>query len=156
MQTALRAVSAREALTPLAVLVPILATVAGSFWALTVFPPLIVLIVAVGLTLTALAGKRSCGSRHALAVAGFTLIAAVGAVFLVLWFFVSSSTCGKVVDGAWQWLPFTVGALVYFALGIYGFRTDRATAIVPMALIGGVIATLVLLTLVPGTPGFCD
>ena len=34
-------------------------------------------------------------------------------------------------------------ALVFFALGSFGFRTQRAAAIVPMAL-------------VPGTPGTCE
>jgi hypothetical protein len=154
---ATRAVSAgRDWLTPLAVLVPILATAAATFWALTFWPPLMLVTIAGGLAVTAFAGTRTYGAGTALAVAGLTLVAGVVALFLATVTLSSGSICGKTVAGAWQWVPFAGGALVYFALGTYGFRTDRPHSIVPLALLGGVIAMLILLALVPGTPGYCD
>jgi len=61
-----RAVSARGSLTPLAVLVPILATLVGSSWAFTIFPPLALLAIAAGLTATAVAGHYTYGIRPSL------------------------------------------------------------------------------------------
>jgi ABC-type enterochelin transport system permease subunit len=156
MQTALRAVSVRGVLTPLAVLVPILATVAAATWALTVFPPLILVAVAGGLTATAFAGKRPYGIGTSLVTGGVTLVAGAVGLFIVLVVSFSSSICGKTIADAWVWVPLTGGALVYFALGIYGFLTDRAPYVVPMALLFGVLMMLLLIYLVPGSPGFCD
>jgi hypothetical protein len=82
----LRAVSAESWLTPLAVLVPIAGTLVLAAWALTIFPPLDLLVIVGGLAMT---------------------------------------------------------ALVFFALGGFGFCTQRAATIVPMAL-------------VPETPGTCE
>ena len=150
---ALRAVSAKSSwLTPLAVLVPILATVVAAFWALNVRQSLILEIIAGGLAVTAIAGSFTYGALRALAVAGLALVASVVALYLSLVVFKGIAVCGKDIPGAWFWIPFTGGALVYFALGSYGFRTRRAHSIVPLALLGGVMAMLQLVALVPGTP----
>jgi hypothetical protein len=45
---------------------------------------------------------------------------------------------------------------VYFVLGSFGFRTFRASSVVPMAFLFGVLMTFLLVAAVPGTPGFCE
>jgi hypothetical protein len=151
-----RAVPARSLLTPLAVLVPILGTVLGAFWALTVWPPLALLAIAAGFAFTAVAGRRTYGVRRSLVAAALTVVA--GAVALMLWalFGPFTSICGKSLDTAWLWLPYTGGALVYFVLGSFGFRTFRASSVVPMAFLFGVLMMFLLVAAVPGTPGFCE
>jgi hypothetical protein len=152
----LRAASARSLLTPLAVLVPILATVVFAAWAFTTWPPLALVAISGGLAVTAVAGRYTCGVRTALVSAAFTLLAAV--VALPLWYAlaINTSICGKTVDSAWEWLPPTVGVLVFFAMGSRGFRTDRASSMVPMALLFGILVTLLLVAAVPGTQGACE
>jgi chromate transport protein ChrA len=83
----LRAVSAESWLTPLAVLVPIAGTLVLAAWALTIFPPLDLLVIVGGLAMTAAAVRHTYGTRTSLAR--------------------------------------VVGALVFFALGGFGFRTQR-------------------------------
>ena len=151
-----RALSGAKLLTPLAVLVPILAIPVGSFWAITVFPPLALLVIAAGLAATAFTGSRTYGLRTSLIAAGLTFLAAV--VALPVWYGLSinTSVCGKNVEAAWAWLPLTVGAVVFFALGSAGLRTGRAVAMVPMALLAGALATFLLYAAVPGTQGTCE
>ena len=152
-----RAVSARrDWLTPLAVLVPILATLAGTAWAFTVFPPLDLLVIPCGLAVTAVAGRRTFGARRSLVAGDCTLLAGLAAI--LVWYGVSidTSICGKNVDHAWRSLAYAAGAVVFFALGSFGFRTYRATSIVPMSLLAGVIAMLLVLVAAPGTPGVCE
>jgi hypothetical protein len=156
MQTALRAVSARETLTPLAVLVPILAMLAGTAWAFTVFPPLALLVIGVGLAATAAAGRRTYGARTSLVAGACTLAASLVAVLLWWWISVDASLCGKSMDGRWTALGYVAGALVFFALGSYGLRTYRAASIVPLALIAAVLAMQLVFIVAPGTPGFCE
>jgi hypothetical protein len=151
----LRAVSARDWLTPLAVLVPILATLAAAVAALTTWP-LIPVAIAAGLAVTAVAGRRTYGARISLSTAGVTLVAGVVALFISFWAVLSTSICGKSIADAWLWLPWTGGVLVYLAVGIYGFRAARPVFVVPIGLLFGVITLLVLMRLVPGTPGYCD
>jgi hypothetical protein len=74
-----RAVSARRWLAPLAVLVPIGATLAGAAWAVTVSPPLALLVIAGGLVATAAGGHRAYGTRASLVAAAWTLLAGVAA-----------------------------------------------------------------------------
>ena len=155
--TALRAVSARTSwLTPLAVLVPILATLIGTLWAVTVFPPLALLVVVGGLAVTAFSGRHTYGVRSSLVAASLTLVAGVVAFFLSFAVLDSTSICGKVVPDRWLWVPPTGGALVYFALGSFGFRTGRASAVVPLAYLGGVVTIFLLVAALPGTQGVCD
>ncbi len=152
----LRAASARSLLTPLAVLVPILATPLVAFWALTIWPPLALLAIVGGLAATAVAGRYTYGVRASLVPAVLTLLA--GVVALPVWYAISINTsiCGKTVDTAWAWLPPTIGVLVFLVMGSRGFRTDRASSMVPMALLFGVLATLLLVAAVPGTQGACE
>jgi hypothetical protein len=152
-----RAVSARrDWLTPLAVLVPILATLASAAWAFTLFPPLDLLVIPCGLAVTAFAGSGTLGARTSLVAGACTLLAGLAAV--LLWYGVSidTSICGKEVDQAWRSFAYALGALVFFALGSFGLRTDRATSIVPLALLAGVVAMLTVLVAAPGTPGVCE
>ncbi len=151
-----RAVSARDWLTPLAVLVPILATVVGAAWAFTVFPPLALLVIAGGLTVTAFAGRPTYGARVSLLAGTFTVLA--GPIAAYLWYAVSLSTsvCGKDVDSAWTALACGLGAVVFFVLGSFGLRTYRPMSIMPLALLAGVFAMFLVFAVAPGTPGFCE
>jgi hypothetical protein len=54
------------------------------------------------------------------------------------------------------WLPLTVGATVFLGVGSFGFRTERAGAVVPMALLLGVLAMALLYAAVPGARGICE
>jgi hypothetical protein len=153
---AARAVSARDWLTPLAVLVPILATVVAAFVVLNLRPPLTLAPVPAGLAVTAIAGRRTPGIPLSLATA-FLTFAAGGVAFLIFATVgYSSSICGKTVTDGWLWIAVTAGALVYFAVGIFGFRTSREVFVVPLGLLFGALTVLALFFLVPGTPGFCD
>jgi hypothetical protein len=156
MQAALRAVSARETLTPLAVLVPILAMLVGAALAFTVFPPLAILVIGVGLAATATAGRHTYGARTSL-VAG---ACALPAAFIAFWLWwavsISESICGKSVGTGWTVLVCTVGALVFFVLGSFGLRTYRGASIVPLALVAAVLAMVLVFAVVPGTTGFCE
>ena len=156
MQTALRAVSVRETLTPLAVLVPIAAMLVAAFWALTAFPPLALLVIGAGLAAAAAAGRGTYGARTAL-VAGVCTIPAAFVSFWV-WYAVSIATsiCGKDVGAAWTVLACILGALVFFALGSFGLRTYRATTIVPLSLLAAVLTMLLVFVVAPGAPGFCE
>ncbi|HJU36909.1 MAG TPA: hypothetical protein VJ716_05780 [Gaiellaceae bacterium] len=151
-----RAVSARDWLTPLAVLIPIGLTPVGVVAAMATWPPLAIVAVAGGLAATMIAGRRTCGVAASLVAAVLTWVAAV--VSLVLWVAVSINTsiCGKTMDHAWAWLPFTGGAVVFLAVGSFGFRTGRASSVVPLAFLGGVIVLFLLLAAVPGTHEVCE
>ena len=151
-----RAVPARGLLAPLAVLVPILATVVGAAVAFTVFPPLALLVIAIGLTVTAFAGRPTYGTRVSLVAATCTLLACP-VVFFIWWAIsINTSICGKDVGSAWTVLACILGALVFFAVGSFGLRTYRAVAIMPMALLAAVLAMLLMFAVAPGAPGFCE
>jgi hypothetical protein len=152
-----RAVTARDWLTPLAVLVPILATAAAALVALASWPPLVPVAVLLGLAVTARAGRRTYGVRISLLTALLTLVADVVALFIAFAVSINNaSVCGKTIADGWLWLPWTGGVLVYFAVGTYGLRTGRALFLVPLALLFGVLTVLTLIALVPGTHEFCD
>jgi hypothetical protein len=156
MQTALRAVSARESLTPLAVLVPIGAMLVGAFWALVTFPPLALLVIGAGLAATAAAGRRTYGARTSLIAGACTLPAAFVAFWLWIAVSINTSICGKTIGSGWTALACIAGVLVFVALGSFGLRTGRAASIVPMALLAAVLAILLVLAVAPGTPGTCE
>jgi hypothetical protein len=150
------AVSARASLTPLAVLVPILATVVGAFWAFTVFPPLALLVIAGGLAVTAYAGRPTYGARRSVAAAGCTLLVCP-VVFIVSYVVaINTSICGKNMGSGWTALACVLGALIFFALGSLGVRNYHAAWVTPMALVAGVLGMLLVLAVAPGTPGFCE
>ncbi|HEY7422300.1 MAG TPA: hypothetical protein VH541_09830 [Gaiellaceae bacterium] len=156
MQVALRAVSARNLLTPLAVLVPILATVVAPWLGLAGGALLVLLALVVGFVATAIGGHFTYGVRVSLVTAALTLL--TGFVAIVVWYAVSinMSICGKDIDPAWAWLPLTGGALVFFVVGSIGFRSGRPWSMVPMALLAGVLAMATLIAVVPGTQGTCE
>jgi hypothetical protein len=159
---ATRAVSAGKSwLTPLAILFPIAATPLAAFWALTVDPvttgPMFAgLVLIAGLTATGFAGRLTYGYARSVITAIVTWVA--GILALPVWYVLSfnSSFCGKNVDDSWAWLPVTGGALVFFALGCFGFRSDRGVWVTPIAFLLGVLATTLLYVVVPGTQGVCE
>jgi hypothetical protein len=154
---ATRAVSAgKDWLTPLAVLVPILAMLVGAGWAFTFFPPLAILVICVGLAATAAAGRRTYGTRTSLIAGACTLPAALVAFAVWVAASINTSLCGKNLGNGWVVLAYAVGALAFFALGSFGLRTHRAASIVPLALLAGVLATLLVSVVAPGTPGICE
>src|SRR6266516_1414454 len=156
MQMALRAVSARESLTPLAVLVPIGAMLVGAFWAFMTSPPLAILVIGGGLAATAAAGRRTYGARTSLVAGACTLPAAFVALWLWWAISINTSICGKTVSSGWTGLACTAGALVFFALGSFGLRTGRAASILPMALLAAVLAMLLVFAVAPSTTGTCE
>jgi hypothetical protein len=151
-----RAVSAERWLTPLAVLILILATVVAAFVTLNLRPPLVLVAVPAGLAITAIAGRRTYGLPISLATAGLTLAAGTVAFVVFAWASWTSSICGKTIADGWLWPTLATGAFVYFGVGIYGLRTGREVYVVPAALLSGALTVLALFYLVPGTPGFCD
>lgn len=151
-----RAVSARDWLAPLAVLIPIGAMLVGAAWAFTASPPLALLVICGGLAVTASAGRPSYGARVSLVTAAITLPAAFAAFVLWVWIAVGTSLCGKDVSGGWTALACTVGALVFLALGSYGLRTWRPWTIVPLAVLAAAISIALVFAAAPGTPGFCE
>jgi hypothetical protein len=156
MQTALRAVSVRGVLTPLAVLVPILATVLGAAAAFILFPPLALLVIAVGLVVTGFAGRTTYGARVSVAAGGCTLLALPIAFVIWLWAGIDSSLCGKDVGSVWIALAATLGVLVFLGTGSFGLRTYRALAIMPLAFLAAVITMLLVVGVAPGSHSFCE
>ena len=130
META--AAPAREWLAPLAVLVWILATVVGGVWCLADgHRSLLVAVLPGGLALTALAGRRAYGMMTPFLAGFFTLLACFPAFVIVLWASYQSPICSKEIHGIWNAVLILGGLLVFFALGVFGFRTRFAPAIVP-------------------------
>ena len=151
-----RAVSATKWLAPLAVLVPLVATLIGAAWAWTISPPLVIPVAVGGLVVTAAAGRRHYGIRVPLLAATWTLLAVPVALFLWVAVILNTSICGKNIDGSWTASACVAGAVVFFALGSFGLRSYRATAIVPLALLAGVLTVLLVWAVAPGSPGYCD
>ena len=157
----MRAVSARKSLTPLAVLIPIVATPVAAIWALSTDPTTTgavyaVLVFAVGLAAIRVAGRFTYGGTVSLASALLTWL--VGFLALPLWYIVSINTslCGRSIASGWGWLPPTGGALVFALVGGWGLRTHRGPWAVPLALVLGALVVLGLVLVVPGTRGFCE
>jgi hypothetical protein len=152
----LRAVPAQRLLAPLAVLVPILAMLVGTAWAITTFPPLAILTISGGLAATAAAGRHTYGARISLIAGACALPAAVISFYLWWGISVDESLCGKDVTGGWTALAYVAGALVFFALGSFGFQTGRAAWIVPLAVVAAALAMSAVFVVAPGAPGFCE
>lgn len=156
-----RAVSARDWLTPLAVLIPIGATPPLAFWALstdpfTTGPVFALLVLAAGVAAVVAAGRHDYGTAYSLGTAFFTWV--VGLISLPFWYAagINSSVCGKDVATAWEWLPATGAAIAFLALGSFGLRTGRGIMVVPLAGVLALIVLFLLTAVVPGQPGFCD
>lgn len=157
-----RAVSAgRSWLTPLAVLVPLVATPVVGLWALETDPVGVgvvfaVLVFAAGLMAIRLAGRSEYGSAVSIGTALVTWV--VGFLGLPLWYFLSieTSACGKEIGAGWVWLPPAVGALVFALVGGWGLRTHRGLWVVPLALVFAALVVFGLVLAVPGNQGTCE
>jgi hypothetical protein len=156
---ATRAAPAASLLTPLAVLVPIVASPAVALWVLSTHQPaapvLSLLVFAGGLTAVVVVGRFTYGWR----VSVLTTIATwgVGIVAWPLWYAISINTsiCGKSIDSGWGWLPPTGGAIAFTLTGGWGLREYRIWG-VPLALVVAFVVVLLLVLAVPGTNGFCE
>jgi hypothetical protein len=157
-----RAVSARRSwLTPLAVLVPLVATPLLGLWALESDPAGVgvvfaVLVFAAGLMTIRVAGRAEYGSAVSIGTALVTWV--VGFLGLPLWYFLSieTSACGKDIGDGWVWLPPTAGVLVFAVVGGWGLRTHRGLWVVPLALVLAALVVFGLVLAVPGTQGTCE
>ena len=156
-----RAVSSRDWLTPLTLLIPIGATPPLGLWALSIDPlttglVVALLVIAAGLVAILVAGHHSYGIAYSLSTAVFTWVVEI--ISLPFWYAASikSSVCGKDVAAAWEWLPPTGAALAFLALGSFGLRTGRGIMLVPLAGVLALIVLFLLTDLVPGAQGFCD
>jgi hypothetical protein len=108
------------------------------------------------LALTASAGRRRYGIRVPLLAATSTLLATPVALFLQVAVILNTSICGKDIDGSWAAFACILGAVVFFAIGSFGLRSHRATAIVPPGLLAGGLTVLLVFAVAPGSPGYCD
>jgi hypothetical protein len=156
-----RAVSARDWLTPLAILVPIGATPPLALWALsvdpiTVGPVLALLVLAGGTTAVVVAGRRTYGVRICVLTAILTWLAAVFASPFLYGFEIDTPACGKIQAGASALLPATIGALVFLAAGSWGLRTHRALYVVPLAAVLGLFVLVAVYAVLPGTNVGCE
>ena len=156
----LRSVSARDWLTPFAVLIPIGATPPLALWALSVDPittgPVFALLVlAMGLTAIAVAGHRIYGTVYSLGTAVITWVTMLVATLFSYGARIDASLCGDVAT-TWQWLPPTGAAVAFLALGSFGLRTERGIMVVPLAGVLALIVWLLLLAVVPGGHGYCE
>jgi len=114
---ALRAVSVARLLTPLAVLVPIIAAPLGAVWLAPRSQVLALVVLVAGLMAVAASGHFTYGVRTSVLAAILTWVALVVSfpVFFVI--SINTSICGKYIDAAWAWLPQTAGVLAFFAVG---------------------------------------
>lgn len=153
---AARAVSARRWLTPLAVLVPILATPLFAIWIAPKSRVAALLILVGGLVAISAAGHFTYGRRKSVLSAMLTWIALLFSfpVFFVI--SINTSICGKDIAAAWEWLPPTAALLAFFAVGSWGLGAYRAFWAAPVGYVIGFVILVLLLAVVPGTPGFCE
>jgi hypothetical protein len=150
-----RAVSAGNVLTPLAVLVPILATPLLAIW---IAPSRAgaVLVLAAGFALISVAGHFTYGRRRSVLSAILTWVVVVVSFPLFLEISIKTSICGKNIDAAWEWLAPTAALLVYLAVGGYALTARRAVWAAPLGYVAGFVVLVLLLAAVPGTPGVCE
>ncbi len=142
-------------LTPLAVLVPSLATVVVAVIALVASHSfaLAVLVLVLGFAITALVGSRWYSRRLVLGTAALTLGGgALGTVFLTLWALGSALGCTQEISGWWIVGALVGAALVYLALGTFGFRAEFPLVVVTFAVILALVTMGVVLGLAPETP----
>jgi hypothetical protein len=138
-------------LTPLAVLVPSLATVVGAalvyeFWHL---PALVVIVPGLGVTWL-------CGRRYSPGLVFGAAVLTLGAGSLawgLLGFaeLVSILGCTNGISRGWMWLAVACGSLVYLVVGTVSFRTKHPLLGVLLALILGVTTMFVVVAGAPTT-----
>ena len=148
--------SARDRLTPLAVLIPILATPLVAIWIAPKSRGAALVVLVVGLIAISTAGHFTYGRRKSVLSAILTwgaLIASFSFFFLIS---INTSICGKDIDATWEWLPPTAALLAFFAVGCWGLSAHRAFWAAPLGFVIGFAVLVLLLAAVPGTPGFCE
>ena len=151
-----RAVPASRLLTPLAVLVPILATPLVALWIAPKSRIAALLVLVAGLVAISVAGHFTYGRRRSVLSAILTWITLVVSFPFFFGISIHTSICGKNIDAAWEWLPPTAGLLAFFAVGAWGLNEYRASWAAPLGYIAGFVVMVLLLAAVPGTPGFCE
>jgi hypothetical protein len=153
---AARAVSAKRWLTPLPVLVPILATPLVAIWIAPKSRFAALLILVAGLVAISASGHFTYGRRKSVISAILTWIALLFSfpVFYVI--SINTSICGKDIPTAWAWLAPAGALLAFFAVGGWGLGAYRAFWAAPLGYVIGFVVLVLLLAVVPGTPGFCE
>jgi hypothetical protein len=152
-----RAVSAgKDWLTPLALLVPIIAAPAVAILVGVGSSARVLLLLFAGLAVVAVVGYFTYGVLTAVLAAVLTWLLAVVS-FLVFWAIsINTSVCGKVIAAGWGWLPPTLGGLAFFAVGGWALQAHHGKWGVPLGYaVGFTLLTLTLLA-VPGTVGTCE
>jgi hypothetical protein len=152
----LRAVSAAKVLTPLAVLVPILATPLVAIWISPRSRGVALLVLVGGLVAISATGHFTYGRRKSVLSAILTWIALIASFPIFFLISINTSICGKDIDPAWEWLPPTAALLAFFAVGGWGLSAYRAFWAAPLGYVVGFVVLLLLLAAVPGAPGFCE
>ena len=151
-----RAVSARRWLTPLAVLVPILATPLVGIWIAPKSRVAALVVLVAGLLAISAAGHFTYGRRKSVLSAVLTWTALVVSFPVFLLISINTSICGKDIAAAWAWLPPSAALLAFFAVGAWGLVAHRAFWAAPLGYVIGFVILILLLAAVPGTPGFCE
>jgi hypothetical protein len=152
-----RAVSAgKDWLTPLALLVPIIAAPAVAILVGVGSSARVLLLLFAGLAVVAVVGYFTYGVLTAVLAAVLTWLLAVVS-FLVFWAVsINTSVCGKVIAAGWGWLPPTLGGLAFVAVGGWALQAHHGKCGVPLGYaVGFTLLTLTLLA-VPGTVGTCE
>jgi hypothetical protein len=153
-----RAVSAgRDWLTPLAVLVPILAApVLAVLFGAGGHQALRLLLIFGGLAAIAVVGYFTYGVLTSVVAAVLTWLLAAFS-FVVFWEIdINTSLCGKNITAGWGWLPPTLGGLTFLAVGGWALQTRNGKWGVPLGYAAGFAVLMLLLLLVPGTTGTCE
>jgi hypothetical protein len=153
---ATRAVSARGWLTPLAVLVPILATPLLAIWIAPKSRIAALLVLVAGLVAISAAGHFTYGRRKSVVSAILTWIVLLFSFPLFFLISINTSICGKDIAAAWVWLAPTAAVLAFFAVGCWGLGTYRAFWAAPLGYVIGFVVLVLLLAAVPGVPGLCE
>ena len=154
---ATRAVSAGKSwLTPLAVLVPILATPLLAIWISPKSRVAALLVLVGGLVAISAAGHFTYGRRKSVLSAILTWIALIASFPVFFLISINTSICGKDIQAAWEWLPPTAALLVFFTVGSWGLSTYRAFWAAPLGYLIGFVVMVLFIVAVPGTPGFCE
>jgi len=154
---ATRAVSAGKSwLTPLAVLVPILATPLLAIWISPKSRVAALLVLVGGMVAISAAGHFTYGRRRSVLSAILTWIALIASFPVFYLISINTSICGKDIPAAWEWLPPTAALLVFFTVGGWGLGTYRAFWAAPLGYAIAFAVLVLLLVVVPGTPGFCE
>jgi hypothetical protein len=151
-----RAVSAGRLLTPLAVLVPILATPLVAIWITPRSRAAGLVALVLGLVAISVAGHFTYGRRRSVVSAVLTWITMVGAYIAFVFVSIDTSICGKNIAPAWEWLAPTAALLTYCAVGGWSLNARRAVWGAPLGFTAGFVVLVLLLLVVPGAPGYCE